>query len=37
MPDGIDPLVMTPLGYPAKDALEKKRKAIAELVREEGW
>ena len=37
LPDGIDPLVMTPLGYPAKDAPEKKRKAIAELVREEGW
>lgn len=37
LPDGIEPLIFTPLGYPA-DHLEKKvRKSITELVRYESW
>jgi len=37
LPDGIEPLIFTPLGYPA-DRLEKKvRKSITELVRYESW
>lgn len=35
LPDGVEPIVFTPLGYPAGQAGPKKRKALSELVRYE--
>jgi nitroreductase len=37
VPKGIDPVVFTPLGYPADTPGEKKRQALSELVRSERW
>ncbi|MGF7117346.1 nitroreductase family protein [Methanobacterium oryzae] len=37
LPDGVEPLVFTPVGYPADQIGEKKRKEISELVRYEKW
>jgi len=37
LPDGIEPLVMTPLGKPAAPALPKKRKALEQIVHYERW
>ena len=37
LPEGIDPLVMTPLGKPAAPALPKKRKALDQIVHYERW
>lgn len=37
LPDDAEPIVLTPLGYPADDPRPKKRKALAELVRYEHW
>jgi nitroreductase len=37
LPAGIEPIVFTPLGYPADQPRAKKRKALAELVRCERW
>ena len=37
LPDGVEPLIFTPLGYPADQPGEKKRKPLAELVRFERW
>jgi hypothetical protein len=33
----VEPIVFTPLGYPADRPKPKKRKALAELVRYEHW
>ena len=33
LPDGVEPIAFTPLGYAADSPTEKKRKAIDELVR----
>lgn len=35
LPDGVEPLVFTPIGYPADQIGEKNRKEISELVRYE--
>lgn len=37
LPDGIEPLVMTPLGYPAAEPAPKNRKSFEEVVHLDGW
>jgi len=37
LPDDVEPLIFTPLGYPADHPVEKDRKPLAELVRYERW
>jgi nitroreductase len=37
LPDDVEPIAFTPLGYPADQAGPKKRKALLELVRYERW
>jgi nitroreductase len=37
LPEGIDPLVMTPLGRPAAPPPPKKRKSLSEIVHYERW
>jgi len=35
LPEGVEPVAFTPLGYPADEPKPKQRKAISELVRHE--
>lgn len=37
LPDGVEPVAFTPLGYPADAPRPKERKPLAELVRYERW
>ena len=37
LPDGVEPIAFTPLGYPADQPKPKERKPLAELVRYERW
>jgi nitroreductase len=37
LPDGVEPIAFTPLGYPADQPRRKERKALSELVRYEKW
>jgi nitroreductase len=37
LPDGVEPIAFTPLGYPADQPKPKKRKPLSELVRYERW
>ncbi len=37
LPDEVEPVVLTPLGYPKNSPKPKKRKDLSELVRYEGW
>jgi nitroreductase len=37
LPEGVEPVVFSPLGYPADQPRSKKRKALSELVRYEHW
>ena len=37
LPDDVEPIAFTPLGYPADEPKPKKRKALTELVRYERW
>ncbi len=37
IPDEVEPLIFTPLGYPADQLGQKERKPISDLVRYEGW
>ena len=37
LPAGVEPIAFSPLGYPADQPSEKKRKPLAELVRRERW
>jgi nitroreductase len=37
LPDGVEPVAFTPLGYPADAPRPKKRKALDKLVRYERW
>lgn len=37
LPDEAEPIVLTPLGYPADEPRPKQRKTLAELVRYEHW
>ncbi len=37
LPEGVEPIAFTPLGYPADSARTKQRKPLSELVRQERW
>jgi nitroreductase len=37
LPEEIEPVALTPLGYPADSLRPKERKALSELVRYEHW
>ena len=37
LPEGVEPIALTPLGYPADEPRLKKRKELSELVRYERW
>jgi len=37
LPEGVEPVVFTPLGYPADEPGLKRRKELSELVRYEKW
>ncbi len=37
LPDGVDPLILLPVGYPNEEGREKNRKEVGELVRYERW
>lgn len=37
LPDGVEPIAFTPLGYPADSPREKTRKCLGELVKYERW
>lgn len=37
LPEDVDPIVMTPLGYPNAEPRETDRKPLSELVRYEKW
>ncbi|MBN1978588.1 MAG: nitroreductase family protein [Anaerolineae bacterium] len=37
LPDTVEPIAFTPLGYPADEPRQKKRKALSELVHYENW
>jgi len=37
IPDDVEPIVFTPLGYPADQPEPKERKPLSELVRYERW
>jgi nitroreductase len=37
LPDNIEPIIFTPLGYPADSPKPKVRKPLADLVRYEKW
>lgn len=37
LPDDVEPIAFTPVGYPAKDPAATSRRPLAELVRYERW
>jgi nitroreductase len=37
LPPGVEPIVFTPLGYPADQPRAKKRKPLTDIVRYEHW
>ena len=37
LPEGVEPLVFTPIGYPADEIGHKKRKETFELIKYEKW
>jgi nitroreductase len=37
LPEGVEPVAFTPLGYPADEAGAKARKPLADLIRHERW
>jgi nitroreductase len=37
LPDGVEPIAFTPLGYPADEPQPKERKPLSDLVRYERW
>ena len=37
LPDDVEPIAFTPLGYPADQPRPKKRRTLSELVRYERW
>lgn len=37
LPEGVEPIAFTPLGYPADKPRAKKRRALNSLVRYENW
>jgi len=37
LPEGVEPIAFTPLGYPDDEAKPKKRKALDDLVKYDRW
>lgn len=37
LPDGVEPIAFTPVGYPADNPKAKERKPLSDLVRYERW
>jgi nitroreductase len=37
LPDGVEPLLFTPLGFPADEPRPKERRPLEELVHLERW
>lgn len=37
LPDHVEPIIFSPLGYPAENPKEKTRKSLADLIRYERW
>lgn len=37
LPDEVEPVAFTPLGYPADEKRSKKRKSLEEIIRYEKW
>ena len=37
LPEGVEPIAFTPIGYPAVDPRTKRRKTLTELVRNDNW
>jgi nitroreductase len=37
LPEGVEPLILTPLGYPDDQPQEKLRKPLSELIHTEKW
>lgn len=37
LPDDVEPLVFTPIGYPADEIEEKTRKELSEIIKYEKW
>jgi nitroreductase len=37
LPDGVEPLLFTPLGFPADEPRVKERRPLAEMVHFERW
>jgi nitroreductase len=37
LPEGVEPVLFTPLGYPADTPRPRTRKPLAEIVRYERW
>jgi nitroreductase len=37
LPDDVEPIALTPLGYPNDQPRQKKRKKLSELIRYETW
>jgi len=37
LPDDVEPIAFTPVGYPGDQLGPKKRKELAEIIRYEGW
>lgn len=37
LPDGVEPIVFTPLGYPADEPRAKRRKPLSDLVKYDRW
>jgi len=37
LPDDVEPIAFTPVGYPAKDATTTSRRPLSELVKYERW
>ena len=37
LPQNVEPIIFTPLGYPADEPKEKERKSLSDLIRYERW
>lgn len=37
LPQNVEPIIFTPLGYPADEPKEKERKPLSDLIRYERW
>lgn len=37
LPEGVEPIAFTPLGYPADEPKPKRRKTVSDIIRYERW